>query len=122
MPLKKRIFTIVAGLAFLGFMGSQVQTMILQGMRETQQRQEMYQTNTNEEALEELQAQENGYQTVLEREPNNQNALAGLVQIRLDMQDYQGAIKPLKQLVELNPNQKNYQQLLKKLQQKAVQH
>ena len=116
MPLKKRIFTIVAGLAFLGFMGSQIQSMVVQGMRETEQQEQQA-----SQVLQQLQKQEDGYEKVLKREPNNEAALQGLAQARLDMKDYKGAIEPLKKLIELNPQQEHYKQLLAKLQQKINQ-
>jgi cytochrome c-type biogenesis protein CcmH/NrfG len=59
-----------------------------------------------------LAAQEKGYLTVLEREPNNQTALEGLVNTRLDMNNLQGAIDPLEKLVKLNPDRADYKVLL----------
>jgi predicted Zn-dependent protease len=112
----KRVVTIISGLAFLGFMGSQIHGMVAEGMR-TSQQQEQQARQANQQQLEQLQMQENGYEMVLEREPNNENALEGLVQIRLNMKDYKGAIQPLEKLVDLNPEQGNYKQLLAQLQQ-----
>jgi len=77
-------------------------------MRTTQQ-QEQQARQVNEQALQQLQVQENGYEAVLEREPNNENALEGLVQTRIDMKDYEGAVKPLEKLVELNLEREDYQ-------------
>jgi len=121
MTLKKRIFTIVAGLGFLAFMGTQVQSMIMQGMQASQQ-QEQQTHQRNQQALEQLQVQENGYEAVLEREPNNENALEGLVQTRLDLKDYDGAVEPLEQLVELNPEREDYQRVLGQLKQETNQN
>lgn len=118
MPLKKRIFTIVAGLAFLGFMGSQIQSMVVQGMQKTQQ-QEQQARQAHQQKLKQLQAQEDGYEKVLKREPNNERALWGLMDARLKMKDFEGAIKPLEKLVELNPEKQEYKELLAKVKQKA---
>jgi len=118
MTLKRRIFTIVVGLGFLAFMGTQVQNMIIQGMQKSQQ-QEQQARQGNQQQLEQLQAKEKGYEAVLEREPNNENALKGLVQTRLDMKDYAGAIPPLEKLVKLIPEQEKYQELLSQLKQQT---
>ncbi len=102
MTMKKRIITIIMGVGFLGFMGTQIQGMISEG-RQTSQQQEQQANQVRQQQLEELQAREKGYKKVLEREPNNQNALEGLVQARINMKDYEEAIPLLEKLVELNP-------------------
>lgn len=65
----------------------------------------------------ELQAQEKAYEAVLQREPENQTALKGLLQTRLEMVqqgsgDVGEVIEPLEKLAKLNPEQTNYQVLL----------
>jgi tetratricopeptide (TPR) repeat protein len=64
------------------------------------------------EAQKTLQTQALGYQMVLEREPNNQNALEGLLEIKIQQGDLQGAIAPLEKLAQLNPLQTDYTILL----------
>ena len=59
-----------------------------------------------------LEAEALGYQLVLEREPDNQTALGGLLEARLKQGDIQGAIEPLTKLAELNPQQTDYTILL----------
>ena len=59
-----------------------------------------------------LQAQVKGYQLVLEREPNNQTALLGLLQAQLQLNDIEGAVQPLTTLAELNPEDTRYAVLL----------
>lgn len=59
-----------------------------------------------------LTAQEHEYEVVLKQEPDNQIALKGLVEVRLQMKDSKGAVKPLEKLIELNPNHQEYKTLL----------
>ncbi|MBD1861231.1 MULTISPECIES: tetratricopeptide repeat protein [Trichocoleus] len=65
-----------------------------------------------------LEIQEKGYELVLQREPQNLVALEGLVQTRLQMKNFQGAQKPLGQLIKLNPSRPGYQALAEQVQQK----
>ncbi|MGB3138253.1 MAG: tetratricopeptide repeat protein [Nodosilinea sp.] len=60
----------------------------------------------------ELEAQARGYELVLEREPDNQTALQGLVDARIQLGDIEGVVSPLEKLVELNPGVPDYAVLL----------
>ncbi|MBW4461573.1 MAG: tetratricopeptide repeat protein [Nodosilinea sp. WJT8-NPBG4] len=60
----------------------------------------------------ELEAQAKGYELVLEREPDNQTALQGLVDARIQLGDINGVVAPLEKLVELNPSVPDYAVLL----------
>jgi tetratricopeptide (TPR) repeat protein len=85
----------------------------------------MIQSNTSRMSRESLSASEKlesealGYELVLEREPDNQNALRGLLEVRLTQGDIQGAINPLEELAQLNPQQSAYMLLLAQAKQQA---
>ena len=59
-----------------------------------------------------LAAEASGYQKVLEREPNNDTALTGLLKIRLQQKDIESAIAPLEKLAKIHPEQTEYGTLL----------
>ncbi|MEN9871298.1 MAG: hypothetical protein RLZZ171_2290 [Cyanobacteriota bacterium] len=59
-----------------------------------------------------IEAEASGYQKVLEREPNNDTALNGLLKIRLQQKDLNSAIAPLETLAKLHPEQTKYSTLL----------
>ncbi|MEQ8464790.1 tetratricopeptide repeat protein [Coleofasciculus sp. E1-EBD-02] len=102
-PLK-RILVLCSMVAFLGSTGYGLFGLYSNALQQPQT------TATPEEASVEQQlvAKERGYELVLEREPENRVALEGLVEIRLQMQDTQGAIALLAKLVELHPQEAGY--------------
>ncbi len=59
-----------------------------------------------------LEAQARGYELVLQREPDNQTALQGLLRTRLELRDIKGTIPPLEKLAQLNPDEPRYGVLL----------
>ena len=61
--------------------------------------------NQAETAAQQLATLEKQFEQVLEREPDNRNALQNLYGIRTEMQNFTGAIEPLEKLVELNPDE-----------------
>ncbi|MEM6835822.1 MAG: tetratricopeptide repeat protein [Cyanobacteria bacterium P01_C01_bin.120] len=64
------------------------------------------------DAQAELEDRARGYELVLEREPNNQTAIEGLVEARIQLGDLEGVIEPLEKLAELNPETSEYRILL----------
>jgi tetratricopeptide (TPR) repeat protein len=60
----------------------------------------------------ELETRAQGYEMVLQREPDNQTALIGLIETRIQLGDIEGVIDPLGRLAELNPNETRYAVLL----------
>lgn len=66
-----------------------------------------------------IQAQAREYEIVLKSEPDNQFALEGLVQVRLQMQDRQAAMQLLEKLVKLNPSKQEYKTFLAQVKQEV---
>lgn len=70
-------------------------------------------------AQEDLEAQARGYELVLQREPSNQTALRGLVDIRIQQGNIEAVVAPLEKLAELNPGQAEYSILLAQVKQRT---
>jgi tetratricopeptide (TPR) repeat protein len=65
-----------------------------------------------------LEAQAKGYELVLQREPDNQTALRGLLEVRIQQGNLQATIEPLQKLAALNPDQPDYKVLLAQIKQR----
>lgn len=59
-----------------------------------------------------IQAQAQGYAQVLQKEPENQVALKGLLNARLQLGDIKGSLLPLEKIAALNPQTSDYTVLL----------
>ena len=105
-----RMITLVSMLAFLGRMGFSTVKPFIDALSQPEPAE-----TVEADANTQLQTQERGYQIVLEREPENQTALEGLLRVRLQMNNIEGAIEPLEKLVALNPEREDYKGLLKQL-------
>ncbi|TAF84287.1 MAG: tetratricopeptide repeat protein [Oscillatoriales cyanobacterium] len=107
-----RIKQIFAFVSMAGFAGSTIFGMVslFSSGLSSQHQQKQAPVVASQESL--LAAQEREYQTVLQREPQNQTALEGLANVRLEMKDDVGAIEPLEKLVKLNPDKADYKVLL----------
>jgi cytochrome c-type biogenesis protein CcmH/NrfG len=105
----KQIFAFVSMVGFAGSAIFGIVSLFSSGLS-SQHQQKPVAAVVSQESL--LAAQERGYETVLQREPQNQTALEGLANVRLGMNNAKGAIEPLEKLVKLNPDRADYQTLL----------
>ena len=105
----KQIFALVSMVGFAGSTIFGIVSLFGSGLS-SQHQQKPVAAVVSQESL--LAAQERGYETVLQREPQNQTALEGLANVRLGMNNKLGAIEPLEQLVKLNPDRADYKVLL----------
>ena len=105
----KQIFALVSMVGFGGSAIFGIVSLFSSGLS-SQHQQKSAPVAVSQESL--LAAQERGYETVLQREPQNQTALEGLANVRLQMNNKVGAIEPLEKLVKLNPNRADYKVLL----------
>ncbi|MEW6495989.1 MAG: tetratricopeptide repeat protein [Cyanobacteriota bacterium] len=111
----QRILIILSGLAFFATTSFGMVELFSKGFQEPENKAQTAATAANSQ----LEAQARGYEMVLQREPENQLALQGLVQVRMQMNDLQGAIAPMEKLVKLNPDNPQYKALLEGIKQRA---
>ncbi len=107
---------LIALIGTIGFGGSMLFTLVPL-FKSGLQQQNQPEIIEVESAEVQLKAQEKGYESVLQREPENLTALEALVNVRLQLNDTKGAIEPLEKLVELSPEREDYQALLAELNQ-----
>lgn len=121
-PIRQRILIVVS---FVSFFGSSaygainlMKTSLNQPPENTARAAESVPSARDVQASQ-LQMQEHDYQVILKQEPDNQVALQGLVQVRLQMNDTKNAVKPLEKLVQLNPDKHEYKTLLVQVKKQA---
>jgi tetratricopeptide (TPR) repeat protein len=99
-------------LALLGFSSVPLVSSIVQANHSLVKASSASASNISQQIQAQLESQAKGYQSVLDREPNNHTALKGLLEIRLKQDDLEGAIAPLEKLANLNNNLTEYTILL----------
>lgn len=109
----QRIITLVLG---LGFAGSTLAIALASVFSSQDHSTASYSEEANSPSVEEqIQMQTDGYTKVLEREPKNQTAIQGLMQIaqlHLQTGNTKEAIPVLTQIVKYSPEQKEVAQIL----------
>ena len=111
----QRILIIISGVAFAGSTVFGMAGLFSSALQEPKDNPKTAAVSNDSQ----LEAQERGYELVLQREPENQVALQGLVQTRLQSNDLQGAVHPLEKLVKLNPERADYKALLAQVNQQV---
>ena len=106
----QKTFIVASGLAFLGMMTIPMLTIFRSNVNQNQQGTMPQQPTAAE--VDQMKAIAEGYEKVLAREPDNPNALQGLVEVRLQMGDLEGAIAPMEKLTKMYPEEKGLGQLL----------
>ncbi|MBR8830195.1 MAG: hypothetical protein N5P05_002855 [Chroococcopsis gigantea SAG 12.99] len=96
----KRILVIISGLFFLGVMTLPMSNLFQKKVEETPQNTKANDGITPEKLAEIAQ----GYEKVLQREPDNVTALQGLAEAKMRLKDYAGAKPPLEKLYQKFPN------------------
>ncbi|WP_066377688.1 MULTISPECIES: tetratricopeptide repeat protein [unclassified Anabaena] len=119
-PRNRWIIKVILALAVLTFVGVSLVPIIGAINNTTASNQNPASPSSNSAASEQKSKLEDtvrGYELVLQREPENQTALKGLLQARLQLLslkqgNIQGVIEPLEKLAKLNPEQSEYSVLL----------
>ena len=102
-----KVFVLASGMAFLSS-----SVLGIGGLIGTSLNKPVASQNTAQSQNAQLKTEEKGFLTVLKREPNNQTALRGLVEIRMRTGDAPGTKAALEQLVKLNPTNNQYKEFL----------
>jgi predicted Zn-dependent protease len=102
-----KVFVIGAGIAFLGSSVAGLSGLIASSLDKPAASEKPAQSQNAQ-----LQAEEKGFMGVLQREPNNQTALRGLIDIRIQRGDVPGTKIALERLVKLNPDNNQYKEFL----------
>ena len=102
-----KAFVLASGMAFLSS-----SVLGIGGLIGTSLNKPVASQNTAQSQNAQLKTEEKGFLTVLKREPNNQTALRGLVEIRMRTGDAPGTKAALEQLVKLNPTNNQYKEFL----------
>jgi tetratricopeptide (TPR) repeat protein len=107
------IITTIMGLAALAFAGLSV-VPLLGAFQNTPQV-----VSSPTSAQERLETEAKGYELVLQREPDNQAALRGLIEVRVQQGNIEAIVPVLEKLTEQNPEQADYAVLLAQTKQRT---
>jgi len=115
-PQLQRTFILVSGLCFAGSMVMGLVPLYTGQNQLSGQPLASIEQPSEQDILRE---EEKGFALVLQREPENQTALEGLANARMQLKDHAGAIAPLEKLVALHPDRADYQTQLSEARQQS---
>jgi len=107
-----RIAVLIGLVGLLGFSVTPMVSAVLEARQSNPPDAKTSAEATQRQKQSDLEDRARGYELVLQREPDNQTALLGLLQIKLELNDIKGTIEPLEKLAALNPQETRYQVLL----------
>lgn len=111
-PKQKTWILVVIGIIVVAFIGVSV-LPFLNGIGSQQQASNSASSSSStQQQQQDLAEQAKGYEAVLEKEPENENALQGLIEVRIKQGNIEAALSPLEKLAELNPDEEAYRILL----------
>ncbi len=111
------VVLIVATVGLLGVTMIPLLTSALSGDAQSKASPNPSQSASSDGRKVELEAQAKGYEAVLQKEPDNQVALRGLLDARRQLNDPKGMVEPLEKLSQLNPGMTEYAVLLAQVKQ-----
>lgn len=111
------VILLLAVLAFVGFSMVPLLSSVMQPNRASSPNSPSPMASGTAPQKEDLESRAKGYESVLQREPENQTALRGLLEARLQLigmgyGEVKDVIEPLEKLVKLNPQEMDYSVLL----------
>jgi tetratricopeptide (TPR) repeat protein len=107
-----RIAVLIGLVGLLGFSVTPMVSAVLEARQSSPPDARASAEAAAQENKEELEDRARGYELVLQREPDNETALLGLLQIKLQLNDIKGTVEPLEKLAQLNPQDTRYKVLL----------
>lgn len=111
-PQRKTWILVVIGIIVVAFIGVSVFPFLNNRGTSQEASNPSSPQATTQQQQENLADKARGYEAVLEREPENESALQGLIEVRIQQGDIESALTPLEKLADLNPDQQAYRILL----------
>ena len=111
-PKQKTWILVVIGIIVAAFIGVSVLPFLNSVGNQQQANNPASSSPSTEQQQQDLAEQARGYEAVLEKEPENESALQGLIEVRIKQGKIEAALPPLEKLADLNPDEDAYRILL----------